>query len=120
MTRTMYHASTTADIQDFLAGACFVDSAEIAETFLNGNAGRIYHVVIEEGTVASEDDLREAGELLGLDHAYAFEFADDARVQEELMFRGFDSVEYADVTVDNGEEFTCLRTLINDTVRVVA
>lgn len=116
----MYHASTTTDISSFIAGSCFVDSAEVAETFLNNNAGRVYEVIINSSNTADAEDLRDAGAEVGLDEAYLFELADDSAVRALLASKGYDTVTYDDVTVDNADEFTCVRTLVDGIASIVA
>jgi len=115
----MYHSSIDTKIESFRAGSCFVADADVSETFLCGNAGRVYEVAIESSSVAYEDELREAGAQCGFDgSAYLFELADDSAVRANLAAQEYTTVEYADTSEDNMWEFTCIRTLVDGIVTI--
>jgi len=114
----MYHAST-ARIEKFAATGdiCLAYSTDEAAPYLNGQGGWMHTVEAPTVRLASEDEIREAAEAVGIDGSYIFELADDKRVRAALAADGFGGCEYDDIGPDNAYEHRTVR--IWDTAGIV-
>lgn len=111
--RTYYHGSIDQITEFHAVGTCLTDDPEIATSYLNGNHGYLYEVTVQAGRVATEQDLRDAADELGLTdtYHYAFELADNRDVRAKLIEWGYTAVEYRDLSPNNEREHETLLTL---------
>ena len=119
---TMYHASIYR-FDEFAKLPCFTDEPDAALPYLNGHAGYLYTVEIDEDAlvVAGERTVRRIADGLGLDADYVWELLEDEpEVREALVAEGYNAVGYTDLGPDNRYEHYTLMLLDPSLARIVA
>lgn len=119
---TMYHASIYR-FDEFAKFPCFTDEPDAALPYLNGHAGYLYTVEIDEDAlvVAGERTVRRIAAGLGLDADCVWELLEDEpEVREALKERGYNAAEYTDLGPDNLYEHYTLMLLDPSLARIVA
>ena len=119
---TMYHASIY-HFDRFRGQPCFTDEPDAALPYLNGHAGYLYTVEIDEDAlvVAGERTVRRIAAGLGLDAECVWELLEDEpEVREALEAAGYNAVEYIDLGPDNRYEHYTLMLLDPSLARIVA
>lgn len=115
MASTLYH-STTERLSGTLRDGFCATSDRRASLGYVAHARRAYCYCVrtaEAVAVASEIELWDAAEAVGVAADYAFELADEASVRAELARRGFGAVRYQDMSPDNTTEHDCVRACVD-------
>lgn len=120
----MYHASIYR-FDEFAKLPCFTDEPDAALGYLNGHAGHLYTVEIDEDALEAADEAtvwRVAEELdLADGYSYVWEvLEDEPEVREALKERGYNAAEYTDLGPDNAYEHYTLLLLDPALARIVA
>lgn len=110
-----YHGAANSELTatDFASFdyVCLTDREEIAEAYAQSWCSEaVYEIVVLDGPTASETELYQIAEELGVEAESTYELADDYDVREALAQAGYDYVEYEDMT-DTGRSHTTLLTL---------
>src|SRR5690606_28677631 len=118
----MYHASIYR-FDRFRGQPCFTDEVDAAVGYLNGNAGYLYTVEIDEDAlvVAGERTVRRIAAVLGLDVEYVWVRREDQpEVREALVAEGSNAASYTDLGPDNAYAHYTLMLLDPSLARIVA
>src|SRR5690606_31576551 len=120
----MYHASIYR-FDQFNGRPCFTDNEDAALGYLNGNAGYLYTVEIDEDAlvVAGEATVWRVAEELDLAAGYSYVWEvleDEPEVREELVAAGYNAVGYTDLGPDNRYEHYTLMLMDPSLARIVA
>ena len=118
----MYHASIYR-FDRFRGRPCFTDDPDAALPYLNGHAGHLYTVEVNEDAlvVAGERTVRRIAAGLGLDAECVWELLEDEpEVREALVAEGYNAASYTDLGPDNAYEHHTLMLLDPSLARIVA
>src|SRR5690606_10948025 len=120
----MFHGSIYS-FDRFRGQPCFTDDPDAALGYLNGNAGFLYTVEIDEGAlvVAGEATVRRVAEELDLADGFSYTWEvleDEPEVREALRKLGYNAAEYIDLGPDNRYEHYTLMLMDPSLARIVA